>query len=314
MASSPETGARPRRIACAGIAVIDNVYRVDRFPVPNTKTRAAEFTQILGGCAANAAVAVTRLGGDARLIAPIGGPKTHDLTGDSILARLTRENVDASCIVRVDGAISSVSSILIDRHGERLIVNTRHPKLDDARPADPDRAIAGVDALLIDNRFPDFVLPVAQAAQAQGMTVVLDADKAATTTDGLLRAATHIVFSADVLRAFAETDDLADALFMAATRTTALVGVTDGRDDMLWLESRKLHRLAAFRVDVVDTLAAGDVFHGAFALALAEGRHLREAMQFAAATAALKCTRFGGGSSCPTRAEVDDFIANHARK
>jgi sugar/nucleoside kinase (ribokinase family) len=245
-------------------------------------------------------------------VAPLGGPARHDPIGDAILEQLAREQVDVSNMVRVDGATSSLSSIFIDRSGERLIVNYRHPALDAARPPAPDRAIAGADAVLIDNRFPEFVLPIARAARAQGRIVVLDGDKPTRLTDELFVTATHIVFSADGLRATAGTEDLAAALNVAAKRTTAFVAVTDGPRDMLWLEAGTMQRLPAFRVQAVDTLAAGDVFHGAFALALAEGHNHRSAMRFAAATAALKCTRFGGGAGTPERAEVDQFLETGA--
>jgi sugar/nucleoside kinase (ribokinase family) len=311
MASSPDPG---KLIVCAGMAVIDHVYRVDEFSRPGSKTRATDFMPILGGCAANAAVAIHRLGGRARVIAPLGGPAGRDLTGDAILEQLAQAQVDVSDAVRVDGATSSLSSIFIDRGGERLIVNYRHPALDSARPPDPERAIAHADAILVDNRFPEFVLPIARAAAAAGKIVVLDGDKPTRLTDELLVTATHIVFSADGLRATAGTENLADALRLAAKRTDAFVAVTDGPNDMLWLAAGSLHRLPAFRVTAVDTLAAGDVFHGAFALALAEGCDLHEAMRFAAATAALKCTRFGGGAGAPERAEVDQFLANNPEK
>ncbi|MDR0440933.1 MAG: PfkB family carbohydrate kinase, partial [Candidatus Accumulibacter sp.] len=65
-------------------------------------------------------------------------------------------------------------------------------------------------------------------------------------------------------------------------------------------------------VKVVDTLAAGDVFHGAFALALVEGKNIEDAARFACAAASLKCTRFGGRLGCPTRAEVEEFLAMSA--
>lgn len=305
----PEIG---KLVVCAGTAVIDNVYRVDRFPVTGIKTRAADFQQIIGGCAANAAVAVHRLGGRARLASAIGGPPGRDLTGDSILARLANEQVDTSMVMRVDGANSSLSSILIDRDGERLIVNYRHPSLSAARPARIDRILAGADVLLVDNRYPDFVLPIAQAARERNLTVVLDGEQTNTPNSDLLMAATHIVFSAEGLRAAARIDDLSAALRSIADRTGAFVAYTDGARDMAWLAGDEVRSLPSFRVKAVDTLAAGDVFHGAFALALAEGLPIADAMRFAAATAALKCTRFGGGTGAPDRAEVEKFLAAHA--
>jgi len=299
-------------VVCAGTAVIDNVYRVDRFPVTGIKTRAADFQQIIGGCAANAAVAVQRLGGRARLASAIGGPHGKDLTGDSILARLAHEGVDTSTVMRVDGANSSLSSILIDRDGERLIVNYRHPSLSDARPSRVDRILAGADALLVDNRYPDFVLPIARAARERNLIVVLDGEQTHSPNSDLLMTATHIVFSAEGLRAAARMDDLRAALRSIADRTGAFVAYTDGARDMAWLSGDEVRSLPTFRVKAVDTLAAGDVFHGAFALALAEGRGVPDAMRFAAATAALKCTRFGGGTGTPDRSDVEKFLAVNA--
>ena len=84
--------------------------------------------------------------------------------------------------------------------------------------------------------------------------------------------------------------------------------MTDGADDVLWLEGRAAAE-PVFAVAAVDTLGAGDVFHGAFTLALAEGRDLVHAMRFAAAAAGLKCTRVGGSAGAPTRNEVDALLA-----
>ncbi len=307
MPSSPDPSQR-KLVVCAGMAVIDNVYRVHAFPAPGTKNRAGEYFSVLGGCAANAAVAVRRLGGQARVVAPLGGPAGNDVTGDAILGLLERERINVEHVTRVDGARSSQSTILIDRSGERIIVSYRDPALEQARPHDPGPAIAGADAVLIDNRFPEFVLPIARAASGSGKIVVLDGDKPTRLTDALLRVATHIVFSADGLRATAETQDLPTALRLVAKRTDAFVAVTDGPNDMLWRQDGLLQRLPAFRVDVVDTLGAGDVFHGAFALALAEGHVPRLAMRFAAAAAAIKCARSGGGAGAPDRNEVAKFI------
>lgn len=300
-------------VVCAGVAVIDLVYRVEEFPAPGSKTRATEFTPILGGCAANASVAIRRLGGRARISAALGGPAGRDLIGDNIVAQLNRELVDTSHVVRMEGARSSLSSIFIDRSGERLIVNYRHPLLNAARPLDVEGVVAGAEAVLIDNRFPEFVLPIARAANAKGQIVVLDGEKPTRLADELLSIATHIVFSADGLRETEDERDLPTALRRVATRTRAFVGVTDGANGMMWLEGDALRQIPSFRVEVVDTLAAGDVFHGAFALALAERRPIPEAMRFAAATAAIKCTRFGGGAGTPERTEVEQFLAAHAQ-
>ena len=88
-----------------------------------------------------------------------------------------------------------------------------------------------------------------------------------------------------------------------------MVGVTVGADGFLWLEGDREHRARAPRVNAIDTLAAGDVFHGAFALAIGEGKTVAAAARFANAAAALKCTHLGGRLGAPTRAEVDALLA-----
>ena len=86
------------------------------------------------------------------------------------------------------------------------------------------------------------------------------------------------------------------------------VAVTDGPNGVSWLEDGALRHMPAFAVKAIDTLGAGDAFHGAFTLALAEGRDLTDALRFASAAAALKCTQFGGAAGAPRRAEVDEFL------
>jgi len=300
--------ARPPVILCAGLAVLDQVFRLDHFPGPQEKSQAHAFVTVGGGCAANAAVAAARLGGVARMTGPIGGPRGDDMIGDRILAGLAREGVDCTGLVRVEGVPSSISAILVDASGERIIVNFRDERLAVARPADPDALVASADAVLADNRFPDFVLPICTAARARGLNVVIDADKPTHEGDALIEIATHVVFSAEGLRAIGDHDDLAVALEQVAQRSPAFLTVTDGARGALWRDRGRLEHLPAFEVRAVDTLGAGDVFHGAFTLALAEGRTERDALRFASAAAAVKCTRFGGIAGAPTRAEVEALL------
>jgi sugar/nucleoside kinase (ribokinase family) len=142
---------------------------------------------------------------------------------------------------------------------------------------------------------------------------VLDIDRATRLDDPLHALASHAIFSAEALRATGGTSDLEEALRRAASTLTAFLAVTNGPEDVLWMERGNLRRLPVFAIAAVDTLGAGDSFHGGFALALAEGRDEVAAMRFGAATAALKCTRFGGISGTPVRAEVDKFLAGEAR-
>jgi sulfofructose kinase len=295
-------------ILCAGMAVLDEIFRVAQFPEPHGKTQANAFMAVVGGCAANAAIAIARLGGQAHLAAALGGPAEADDVGDRILAGLAREGIAGSGIVRIAGATSTISTILVDAAGSRTIVTHCDERLFGATVDDPAALVAGVDAVLADNWLPDLVVPICAAARRRGIPVVIDGDGPMQESDSLVTLATHLVFSAEGLRATTGHDDLAAGLGRIGAHTQAFLAVTDGANDILWREATALRRLPVFAVEAIDTLAAGDIFHGAFALALAERRGELDALRFAAATAAIKCTRFGGGAGAPNRAEVDAFL------
>jgi sulfofructose kinase len=312
VSSTDDNQAAAPVVLCAGIAVQDLIFRVERFPAPGSKTQASEFVMIGGGCAANAAVAIARLGGRARYAGPLGGPAGVEMLSDHLVAELAREGVATGDIVRVDGAIVPVSVILVDAAGERMIVTRRDPLLNSARVVDPEALATDIAVLLVDNRYPDFVLPICQAARRRGRPVVVDADLATSIEHPLFAVATHVIFSAECLLGTTGMNELEPALHKAAGQTDAFIAVTNGPHDMLWMQAMGIHQIQPFAIEAIDTVAAGDVFHGAFALALAEHQDERSAMQFAAATAALKCTRFGGIAGAPRRAEVDAFLARHA--
>jgi sulfofructose kinase len=292
---------KPRRILCAGIVVLDELFRVKDFPPPDGKVEASAYVTIGGGNAANAAITIARLGGEASYAGPVG----DDAAGDRVLANLARENVDTSGCVRVPGTASPVSAIFVNARGERSIVTHRGVQLSATRPADGAALVSAVDGVLIDNRMANFARPIAEAAQARNLPVVFDADKATTVDDPLFSLATHVIFSSECLRQTVGDDDLAAGVAHVARLIRKFVAVTNGPGELLWSEGDKVASMPVFKIVAVDTLAAGDIFHGAFALALVEGQPLTECLRFAAATAGLKCTRFGGSPTIPTRAEVE---------
>jgi sulfofructose kinase len=308
MARSGAGGIGPR-ILCTGILVLDEVFQVDALPQPDRKIEAKGFFIVNGGCAANAAVAVARLGGRAMLASPLGGPAGADDNGDRVLAALAREKVDTSACQRVDGLMTGLSAIFIDARGDRTIVTHRDQSIAATTPRDPDSMTATADLVLADNRYPQFVRPVCAAARRRNMRVVLDADKATAEDDPLFRVATHVVFSSECLIATTGRNDLADGLRAIARRTEAFLAVSNGPDDILFLEGNAVRRVPVFAVEALDTLAAGDALHGGFALALAEGLSESDALRFGAAVAGLKCTRIGGSAGMPTRAEVETLLA-----
>jgi sulfofructose kinase len=299
-------GKKAPKILCAGIAVQDIVMRVENFPAPGTKVAASEFIITGGGCAANAAVAVARLGGRVAFAGPLGGDNDH--VSNRIVTDLNAEGIDCSGAVRIDGGTASVSLILLDAQGEKTIATRRGVKLGNVLPRDADRLVADVDAVLVDNRFPDFVTAVCRAAHARKIPIVIDLDQATKPDDPLLKLGSHVVSSAEALHGTTGVSDYGAGLQRLAEHVSGFLAITDGPNGVYWLDSGTLKHMPAFKVKAIDSLAAGDAFHGAFTLALAEGRDLPDLLRFASATAALKCTHFGGASGAPRRAEVEEFL------
>jgi sugar/nucleoside kinase (ribokinase family) len=294
-----------RRILCVGMPVRDLLFRIEAVPTRGQKVRASHFEELSGGNAPNAAIAIARLGGEARLCGPMG-----DEPGIShILTPWQNEGIDTSEVLRIPGTVTPISSIMIDAAGERTIVTHRDPALWQITLPPADELLDGIDAVLTENRCSSFVAELCAEALRRGIPVVLDADRVMTLDDAVLTASSHVIFSADALRTSAKRDDLAAALAEVATLTPAYLAVTSGAEGTLWRDADSTVRhLPAFPVAPVDTLGAGDVFHGAFALAIAEGQDPLAALRFGAAAAALKCTRHGGAFAAPQRLEVEALL------
>jgi len=304
--STPKAATRAS-VLCTGIGVQDIVLRMQQFPPPGGKVMADDFIIVSGGCAVNAAIAISRLGGTAHYAGPLGD--VNDAVSNQLMAAMKNEGIGTAGVVRIKGAKAPVSGIMIDAAGERTIATYRDRRVEMAKPADPEAVLKGVTAVLADNRFPDFVQPICEAARRQRLLIVLDADRPTVESHPLFAIATHVIFSSECLRETTDRTDLGAGLQRIASLTKAFVAVSNGPDDVIYIGDGVVRRAPVFSVKAVDTLAAGDVFHAGFTLALAEGRDELAALRFGAAAAALKCTRFGGSDGAPYRAEVEAFLA-----
>lgn len=300
---------RAPHVTCVGIVTLDHIFRIDTIPTTEGKYHASGHQEVGGGVAANAAVTVVRLGGAASFIGCVG----DDAAGDEVLAELAELGVTCESTQRIADRPTPISSVLVDGDGHRQLVNFVPP--DFFERADPSVAhgIGPADAVLVDGRWPTGALDALRAARARGIPAVVDVDRPldddpGTETGRILDAATHLVYSRDALVGTTHEQDLATALRAATRRSSAWTAVTDGEHGVSWFEGGEPRHQPAFRVDPVDTLGAGDVFHGAFALALAEGRAEPGAVRFAAAAAAAKCTRVGGRAGIPDRSTVDSLL------
>lgn len=285
-------------VLCVGQATLDHVLRLDTSIVTGHKHRARCRDSVGGGVAANAAVAVARLGGHAVLISRVG----DDADGEVVLAGLRADGIDVAGVQRVEGRSTPFSAVLVDPSGDRTIVN--HTP-DDLLTGEPP-GLPGFDAVLVDGRWPDASVIALSVARERGVPGVVDADRAV--DPRLLDLASHIVFGEDALLSTTGSVDHADGLRAVAARTGAMLAVTVGADGVVWLDHGTARELPAFAVTAVDTTGAGDAFHGAFTLALAEGADDASALRFAAATAAVKCTRPGARRGIPNRTDVEALL------
>ena len=293
------------RIICLGMSALDAIYRVAVIPATPTKVLATGFTECGGGMAANASVAIARLGGDACYWGRVG----DDALGARITDALAAEGVHIDTVRRIHGCISPSAAILIDDDGERLVCAYNDPGLDSDPSWLPVGQIASCNAVLADVRWPEGAAVVFDAARRSAIPAVFDGDVGppAVLVD-LAQRATHAIFSEPGLTQATGSTAPGDGLVRLARSVSGIVGVTLGAAGFLWRQGGQERLISAPKVVAVDTLAAGDIWHGAFTLALAEGLDVAAAARFANGAAAIKCTRPGGRLGAPRRQEVDALL------
>ncbi len=293
------------RIACVGITVLDRIWYLADLPKEGGKYVANNYTEVGGGPAATAAVAAAKLGADVDFIGRVG----DDDTGSRLLAELESLGVNTRFTRIFKGARSSQSAVLVDASGERIIAN--YPSPDLAEEADwlQDIDFSQWDVVLADVRWHDGAKQALTLARQQGVTTVLDADITPQDIAELVALSDHAAFSAPGLQRMTQIAEAESALKKAQTITNGHVYVTQGKDGCYWLEKGALSHLPAFQIDVVDTTGAGDVFHGALAVGLAQNQPAQDAVRFASAVAALKCTRPGGRAGIPDCDQTRSFLS-----
>jgi sulfofructose kinase len=299
----------PVAVACVGLATLDLIHRIEAFPPQPVKVRSLAFAISAGGMSAGAACAIARLGGGAQFCGPIG----DDNFGDLLRSELRKAGVGADWVAPVAGSTSSHSSVIVDAAGERLLINHRGSALA-AGPGILPLARLDVRAVLTDPRWPAGAAAALDHAKRIGIPSIIDAEMGdAAALRELVPRAGHVIFSENGFAEWAGFGD--DDVARAGERLLALVAsgaelaaITRGSRSILYATREGLAELAPFAVDAVETLGAGDVFHGAYALALARGEAVVPALQYAAAAASLKCTRAGGRAAMPTHEEVAAFL------
>ncbi|HEY0570693.1 MAG TPA: PfkB family carbohydrate kinase, partial [Enterovirga sp.] len=294
-------------IICLGCAFWDTIFRVEQIPSQG-KVLPDRMVQAADGMATSAAVAIARLGGNAALWSRLG----DDVTGERFLADLARERVARAQVRRLPGR-TWIATILVDAQGERLVVPYIDPSLDPDPSWLPLHEVAGAGAVLADMRWPEGAGALLRQARHDGVPTILDADVAPVEDlRRLIPLADHVLFSEPAL-ALVEPGPPEDAMLRVAAHSgAAVIGVTLGERGAIVRDRADppghLRRVPTIPIRAVDTLNAGDIWHGAYAFGLVEGWDLERRVRFANVAAAIKCERFGGRSGAPTLAEVLDRL------
>lgn len=279
-----------RRGFFAGLATLDTAYRVDALPGVNRKVVALGQELAAGGPAANAAVTFAALGGGPTLISAFGG---HVLARYAA-AELADRGVDVRDAAPHAVSAPAVSSIyVVDRTGDRSVVSVNGGAVTPRVPVDLSAMVGRCRVALVDGHHPELALATARAAVERGVPVVLDGGSWKNGLDPLLPLVDVAICSADFRTPGALT--AVESVAALRRRGVAAVAVTRGPAPVWWWSESGSGEVPVAKVEVRDSLGAGDAFHGAFcyAMAAAPGVSLPRALAFAAEVATVRCTVAG---------------------
>jgi len=285
----------------------DLVVRAPHFPQPGETISGEDLKVIAGGKGANQAVAAARLGANVSMLGRVG----NDNFGDFLLDNLKSNHVDTT-FIRRDKASTGTATIIVDSNGQNSIVLSAGAN-GKVSTEDIDKIQTDAKILLLQLEIPlETVLYAARWAKKKNMMVILNPAPARELPDELISLVDVIVPNESELSLLtglpvtdiASAEDAARALLQRGAKHVIL---TMGSRGALIVDTYTSTQVDTFKVDVVDTTAAGDAFIGGFASVL-DSSSLLDAVRYGCACGALAVTKFGAQPSLPTKEEVDKFI------
>ena len=273
-----------------GLSTIDIVYEVEEFPAANTKIAAKSQAVFVGGPATNASIAFALLGGRTALATAVG---RH------ALSQMVRGELEKRAIQLVDLSpefedVPVISSAAIDRAGNRNVVSANAARVATPAAAVDSALLKQAGIVMVDGHYMQACRAWAKAAQASKIPVVLDGGSWKEGTKELLGSVHTAICSADFLPPGCETKD--EVIQYLRDAGAANVAITDGGEPIQFSSGSSAGVLRVPQVDVVDTMGAGDVFHGAYCYFATSGHGFIEALADAAEIAAESC-RYRGAQA-----------------
>lgn len=286
------------RVVCCGLVTADLFYHCEPPIFWGGKFKSPKNSFALGGGAGISASAISALGGQASVIGRIG----QDILGEWVKNKLNERNIDTGLLECVPECSTPNSAIITTPNGERTVFNARSHDLFNIVP--DLKNLSNFDAALADTRWPDGAAEVFKAARIQKKPAVLDAEAPVAVAMEAFNLATHIIFSEQGLSDFTGGCD-EKALASVAQKTGAWVAVTRGADPVLCCFEGQVSSFSPPKVKATNTLGAGDVWHGAFALSLAKTGNPIDALRFGNIAASLKVAMPDG---YPTYDMISEYI------
>ena len=289
-----------------GCAAVDDALYVKRYPAGDTKIRVRRRQRRVGGLTTAALLTAARMGGRCAYAGRLG----HDELSALVEDELRRSGVDVAPLVRTESG-SPVHAIVVlgDEDHTRTIFVHKDDTMGAHESLPPADIIEAARVLLVDAFGLAGQLRAARIARAAGMPIVADFERdEGPLFEELQALVDHLILSQEFALSWSKCDSTQEALQRLWTPQRVAVVATAGEQGSWLLDADGLHHQPAFKVDVVDTNGCGDAFHGAWALALAQGCPVRECALIASAAAALKATQ-PGLTGVPSLAEIHGFIA-----
>ena len=287
----------------------DLVVRAPRFPAPGETISGEDLVIIPGGKGANQAVAAARQGASVAMVGRLG----EDSFGPTLTQNLQKNNVDTSHVITGPTA-TGTAIIVVDTNGQNSIVLSPGAN-GQVTPEDLDAlSFQDADILLLQLEIPlETVVHAASLARQNGLRVILNPAPARQLPDSLLVDVDILVPNESELQLLSgqSVTDIDSAKSAAQTlleKGVKTVIVTLGANGALLVTDKQITHIPTFKVDVVDTTAAGDAFIGGLATALLKGKALEEAVRYGNASGALAATKFGAQPSLPTQDEVVQLL------
>lgn len=287
---------------------VDHLIVVPEYPAFDSKTHLLERTQSAGGQAANAMVALQRLGFRTAYAGRFGS----DAVGQFGLSSVKDEGVNIEFAEVVEGVRNQIAFIIVDAHsGERTIIWDRDDRLGYSVNEAPTNIAARGRMLHVDAHDPPACAHMAEVARAAGKIVSADIDNVYGGLPELLPLIDILITSkAFPHRLTGISDERTSLVELKARYGCAVVGITRGRGGAIVYCDGQFIESSAYEVPggCRDTTGAGDAFHGGFLYGLLSGEDIETTLKLANATAALKCRALGGRTALPSVLELKEFV------